>query len=178
MAAGRRFAAFTLLAFATLVGASPAGADDPTTGGSSTLDGTVGSAGEPEPTTRSGAGDSEGAGDDRLTRDERRVLRLAASVEPGDADGAAVEQTGWWSRVNEDPPETNVIGAQSVPAPDVPEGSLPVTVAGGERVRVSAVGHWQVQLITSDGENRALEPIVRAFEFDYLVYEIVTVVEG
>jgi hypothetical protein len=43
---------------------------------------------------------------------------------------------------------------------------------------VSAVGHWQVQLATSDGQNRALDPIERAFEFDYLVYEIVTVVEG
>jgi hypothetical protein len=44
--------------------------------------------------------------------------------------------------------------------------------------RVSAVGHWQVQLITSDGVNRLLDPIDRNFEFDYEVYEIVTVVEG
>ncbi len=43
---------------------------------------------------------------------------------------------------------------------------------------VRAVGHWQVQLITSDGANQALDPIDRAFEFDYEVYEIVTVVEG
>ena len=35
-----------------------------------------------------------------------------------------------------------------------------------------------MQLITSDGENRMLDPIDRTFEFDYLVYEIVTVVEG
>jgi hypothetical protein len=44
--------------------------------------------------------------------------------------------------------------------------------------RINAVGHWQVQLITSDGENRMLDPIDRTFEFDYAVYEIVTVVEG
>ena len=44
--------------------------------------------------------------------------------------------------------------------------------------RISAVGHWQVQLITSDGENRMLDPIDRTFEFDYAVYEIVTVVEA
>ena len=44
--------------------------------------------------------------------------------------------------------------------------------------RVSAVGHWDVQLITSDGVNQALDPIDRTYEFDYEVYEIVTVVEG
>ena len=44
--------------------------------------------------------------------------------------------------------------------------------------RVSAVGHWDVQLITSDGVNQSLDPIDRTFEFDYEVYEIVTVVEG
>ena len=44
--------------------------------------------------------------------------------------------------------------------------------------RVSAVGHWQVQLVTSDGENRQLDPIERAHEFDYEVYEVVTVVEA
>jgi hypothetical protein len=43
--------------------------------------------------------------------------------------------------------------------------------------RVSAVGHWQVQLITSDGVNRMLDPIDRSYQFDYEVYEIVTVVE-
>ena len=44
--------------------------------------------------------------------------------------------------------------------------------------RVSAVGHWEVQLITSDGVNQMLDPIDRTYEFDYEVYEIVTVVEG
>jgi hypothetical protein len=44
--------------------------------------------------------------------------------------------------------------------------------------RISAIGHWQVQLITSDGEDRMLDPIDRTFEFDYAVYEIVTVVEA
>jgi hypothetical protein len=44
--------------------------------------------------------------------------------------------------------------------------------------RVSAVGRWQVQLVTSDGDDRALDPIERTLEFDYQVYEIVTVVEG
>ena len=44
--------------------------------------------------------------------------------------------------------------------------------------RVSAIGHWEVQLITSDGVNRMLDPIDRTYEFDYEVYEIVTVVEG
>jgi hypothetical protein len=43
---------------------------------------------------------------------------------------------------------------------------------------VRAVGHWQVELITSDGAVQTLDPIDRAFEFDYEVYEIVTVVEG
>lgn len=141
MPAGRRFAAFSLLALAALVGSSPpAGADEtsPAGGASSSLGGTTG--GTSGSTATTGDGDRDRDGDVRLTRDERRVLRLAAAVEPGDAEGAAVEQTGWWSRVNEDPPETNVVGAQSVPAPDVPQGALPVTVAGGERVRVSAVG--------------------------------------
>jgi hypothetical protein len=44
--------------------------------------------------------------------------------------------------------------------------------------RVSAVGHWEVQLVTSDGVDQHLDPIDRSFEFDYEVYEIVTVVEG
>jgi hypothetical protein len=35
-----------------------------------------------------------------------------------------------------------------------------------------------VQLITSDGASQSLDPIDRTFEFDYEVYEIVTVVEG
>jgi hypothetical protein len=150
MPAGHRFAAFALLAATALVGASPAQAGDETTstgGGSSTLDGSV--EGQ-RPTTQEGAKGGAGrakAGDARPpTRAERRVLRLAASVEPGTSEGAAVDQTGWWSRTNEDPPETNVVGSQTFPAPDVPEGALPVTVAGGERVRVSAVG------IAVDGE--------------------------
>ena len=48
---------------------------------------------------------------------------------------------------------------------------------GGSR-HVRAVGQWQVQLVTSDGVDQALDPIERSFEFDYDVYEIVTVVEG
>ena len=35
-----------------------------------------------------------------------------------------------------------------------------------------------MQLITSDGVNQTLDPIDRTYEFDYEVYEIVTVVEG
>lgn len=142
MGAGRSLAAFTMLASAALLGASPAGAADG--------DSLVGTGSTPldRSTTADRKSDqtSERSDGDRLTRRERAVLRLAAEVEPGSFDGAAVEQTGWWSRVNEEPPETGVVSAPAVPAPDVPEGALPVTVAGGERVRVSAVG------ISVDGE--------------------------
>jgi hypothetical protein len=58
-----------------------------------------------------------------------------------------------------------------------PCGYTYTRVGEAEVHRVSAVGHWQVQLITSDGANQALDPIERTFEFDYEVYEIVTVVE-
>lgn len=132
MGAGRRVAAFTLLASAALVGASPAVAADG--------DSVVGSGPRPLDPSVTTQRTLERSDSDRLTRRERAVLRLAADVEPGSFEGAAVEQTGWWSRLNEEPPETGLVAAPALPAPDVPEGALPVTVAGGERVRVSAVG--------------------------------------
>lgn len=132
----RGVAAFTLLAAVALVGTTPAAADEPLPDVGSDTSAPAGGT----------AQEAERSDEERLTRRERRVLRLSASVEPGSAEGAAVEQTGWWSRANEEPPETNALATPSLPAPDVPEGGLPVTVAGGERVRVSAVG------ITVEGE--------------------------
>lgn len=149
MVAGRRLAAFTLLAAAAVVGAAPAAVADGherTGSGSSTLDTALDTQRRAERDTRRTAGRTSRDDEARLTPRERTVLRVAAGVEPGSFDGAALEQTGWWSRVNEEPPETNVVAAPSLPAPDVPQGALPVTVAGGERVRVSAVG------ISLDGE--------------------------
>lgn len=43
---------------------------------------------------------------------------------------------------------------------------------------VSAVGHWVVQLVTSDGVNRMLDPIDMTFEFAYDVDEVVTTGEA
>lgn len=39
---------------------------------------------------------------------------------------------------------------------------------------VTATGHWEVQLVTSFGENRMLDPIDRAYTFAYDVDEIIT----
>jgi len=43
---------------------------------------------------------------------------------------------------------------------------------------VSAVGHWVVQLVTSDGVNQMLDPIDMTFEFAYDVDEVVTTGEA
>lgn len=70
------------------------------------------------------------------------VLAPAAAAkapEPGELRGAGVVQTGWWSRINEPPPETGVLAPPDVPAPAAPAGTLPVAVANGERERISAI---------------------------------------
>jgi hypothetical protein len=63
----------------------------------------------------------------------------AKKAEPGKQRGAAVVQTGWWSRTNEPAPETGLLAPPNVPAPAAPAGTLPVAVAGGERERIAAV---------------------------------------
>ncbi|QZY29231.1 hypothetical protein [Nocardioides coralli] len=63
----------------------------------------------------------------------------AKAPEPGEMRGAGVVQTGWWSRVNEPPPETGLLAPPDVPAPAAPAGTLPVAVANGERERISAI---------------------------------------
>ena len=83
-------------------------------------------------------------------------------------NGDVVECAGWARRIR----------WAAAPTSQGPCGYTYTRPGDAGMHRCGAVGHWQVQLVTSDGENRLLDPIERAFEFDYDVYEIVTVVEG
>ena len=60
--------------------------------------------------------------------------------EPGTLRGGSVAQSGWWSRLNEEPPAENpLLVPPAPPAPGAPAGTLPVAVSAGEVQRVSAL---------------------------------------
>lgn len=62
-----------------------------------------------------------------------------AAVDPGSLKGGSIAQTGWWNVANEPPPDNPVAPPPPPPAPDVPAGTLPVSVVAGEVQRISAV---------------------------------------
>ncbi len=62
-----------------------------------------------------------------------------AAIDPGSLKGGTIAQTGWWNVANEPPPDNPVIPPPPPPAPDVPAGTLPVSVVAGESQRISAI---------------------------------------
>ena len=50
--------------------------------------------------------------------------------------------------------------------------------ASARRVHGHRNGHWQVQLTTSFGDNRALDPVDMPYTFAYDVEEIITIGVG
>lgn len=63
----------------------------------------------------------------------------AEQVSPGTADGASVQKTGWWWRVNEAPADAAPVAPPKVSPPNVPAGSLPVSAVTGETEKVAAL---------------------------------------
>lgn len=64
----------------------------------------------------------------------------AAAVRPGSTHGATVVKTGWWWRPNDSTPlDDTSVGVPQPSAPRVPEGSLPVSVVGGEPEKIAAL---------------------------------------
>lgn len=63
----------------------------------------------------------------------------AEAPKPGELRGASIAQAGWWSRVNQEPPENPLVAPPGPPAPGAPAGSLPVAVTAGEPQRLSAI---------------------------------------
>ena len=63
----------------------------------------------------------------------------SARVEPGTLKGGKVTKLGWWSRSNEQLPETGLVAPPSVPSIAAPEGSYPVAQIAGESERIAAI---------------------------------------
>jgi hypothetical protein len=60
-------------------------------------------------------------------------------VQPGTAKGAELVKTGWWWAANESPLDDTVVAQPQQSAPNVPKGALPVSAAGGEPEKFSAL---------------------------------------
>jgi hypothetical protein len=60
-------------------------------------------------------------------------------VQPGTAKGAELVKTGWWWAANETPLDDTVAAPPQQTPPNVPKGTLPVSAAGGEPEKVSAL---------------------------------------
>ena len=62
-----------------------------------------------------------------------------AGVRPGTAEGAELVKTGWWWAGNETPLDETVVAPPQPAPPNVPKGALPVSAAGGEPEKFSAL---------------------------------------
>lgn len=62
-----------------------------------------------------------------------------AAVRPGTAEGAELVKTGWWWAANETPLDDTVVAPPQPSPPNVPKGGLPVSAAGGEPEKFSAL---------------------------------------
>lgn len=62
-----------------------------------------------------------------------------AGVRPGTAEGAELVKTGWWWAANETPLDATVVAPPQPSPPNVPKGALPVSAAGGEPEKYSAL---------------------------------------
>jgi len=62
-----------------------------------------------------------------------------AGVRPGTAEGAELVKTGWWWAANETPLDETVVAPPQPTPPNVPKGTLPVSAAGGEPEKFSAL---------------------------------------
>lgn len=71
--------------------------------------------------------------------DERGRPTRSARVEPGALKGGTVTKLGWWSRSNEQIPETGLVAPPSMPAIAAPQGSYPVAQIAGESERIAAI---------------------------------------
>ncbi|HSE09932.1 MAG TPA: hypothetical protein VLB29_14805 [Nocardioidaceae bacterium] len=62
-----------------------------------------------------------------------------AGVRPGTAEGAELIKTGWWWAGNETPLDETIVAPPQSSPPNVPKGALPVSAAGGEPEKISAL---------------------------------------
>lgn len=62
-----------------------------------------------------------------------------AGVRPGTAKGAELVKTGWWWAANDTPLDATVAAPPQPAAPNVPKGTLPVSSAGGDPEKFSAL---------------------------------------
>jgi hypothetical protein len=60
-------------------------------------------------------------------------------VQPGTAKGAELVKTGWWWAANESPLDDTVVAPPQQTPPNVPKGALPVSAAGGEPEKFTAL---------------------------------------
>ena len=63
----------------------------------------------------------------------------AAATGPGTAEGAELVKTGWWWAANDTPLDDSALAPPQPRAPNVPDGALPVSAAGGDPEKVSAL---------------------------------------
>jgi hypothetical protein len=62
-----------------------------------------------------------------------------AGVRPGSAEGAELVKTGWWWAANDTPLDNTEVAPPQPSAPNVPKGTLPVSAAGGEPEKFTAL---------------------------------------
>lgn len=62
-----------------------------------------------------------------------------AQARPGTAEGAELVKTGWWWAGNDTPLDETVVAPPQPSPPNVPKGTLPVSAAGGEPEKYSAL---------------------------------------
>jgi len=62
-----------------------------------------------------------------------------AGVRPGTTEGAELVKTGWWWAANETPLDETVVAPPQPTPPNVPKGALPVSAAGGEPEKFTAL---------------------------------------
>jgi hypothetical protein len=100
-----------------------------------------------------------------------------ASVGPVWASVTARYVSMRWEMGNGDVVECDGLGVPYTggPSDDYGEGPCGYTYTHSGNYQIRVVGHWEIDVVTSDGVNETLEPANRPFEFDYQVVELITV---
>ncbi len=76
---------------------------------------------------------------DKAGKAGKKASEKSEGVAPGTLKGGKVTQRGWWSRSNQQAPETGLLAPPSLPMVAAPAGSYPVAALAGDAERITAL---------------------------------------